>query len=259
MTPVRKWGLGPYSVAVIHGGPGAPGEVAPVARELSSMKGVLEPFQTGTTLEGQVQELRSVLTEFGTAPVTLVGFSWGAFLSWMVASRYPELVGKLVLVSSAPFEDQYTESITRLRMNRLKQQDKEEAQSLMQNLDKAPEADRNALLARLGKILTRADAFNPAPAEDEGFHCQYDVFRGVWDEASELRRNKILLQMAKGIKCPVVAIHGDWDPHPAEGVNIPLSRELKDFRFILLEKCGHRPWIERNAAEEFYKVLTREI
>jgi hypothetical protein len=34
---------------------------------------------------------------------------------------------------------------------------------------------------------------------------------------------------------------------------------LPDFRFVLLEKCGHRPWIERNAAENFFKVLVAEI
>ena len=57
MKPVRMWGHGPYSVAVIHGGPGAPGEMAPVARELSMVTGILEPFQTEMTLDLQVQEL----------------------------------------------------------------------------------------------------------------------------------------------------------------------------------------------------------
>ena len=33
---------------------GAPGEMAPVARELSISKGAPEPLQTGKTLEGQV-------------------------------------------------------------------------------------------------------------------------------------------------------------------------------------------------------------
>ncbi len=46
MTNIRKYGNPPFSVAVIHGGPGAPGEMAPVARELSSRWGVLEPLQT---------------------------------------------------------------------------------------------------------------------------------------------------------------------------------------------------------------------
>ncbi len=259
MRPVRKWGPGPYSLAVIHGGPGAPGEVEPVARELSAIKGVLEPFQTETTLEGQVQELRSVLVEHGKMPLTLVGFSWGAFLSWMVAARYPALVGKLILVGSPPFEDRYAESITKTRLGRLRPEDRAEAQALFVQLGKPDAGDNNALLARLGRLLARADTFDPIHAYDEGFHCQYDIFRGVWDEACELRRTKILTQMAKAIPCPVVAIHGDWDPHPAEGVNDPLAKELKNFRFVLLGKCGHRPWIERNASEEFYRVLVGEI
>jgi pimeloyl-ACP methyl ester carboxylesterase len=259
MTPVRKWGHGPYSLAVIHGGPGAPGEVAPVARELSVSRGVLEPFQTAITLDGQVQELRAVLLEHGQVPVTLVGFSWGAFLSWLTAARYPALVKKLVLISCPPFLDEYAASITKTRLVRMKQQDKAEAQDIIGKLEMPETPGKNALLARLGYLLSRADAFDPANIGDEGFHCQYDLFREVWEEAAELRRSQVLLQMAKSIRCPVVAIHGDWDPHPAEGVNIPLSKELENFRFVLLEKCGHRPWAERNASEHFYKVLMEEI
>ena len=259
MRPVRKWGPGPYAVAVIHGGPGAPGEVAPVARELSAVTGILEPFQTETTLDGQVQELRSVLLEHGKVPVTLVGFSWGAYLSFLLAARYPALVKKLVLVSSPPFEEQYAASVTQTRMNRLKKNDQTNAQAMIAQLEDPGTPDKNAVLAKLGTLLAHADTYDPAHVMEEGFHCQYDLFRSVWDEASELRRKQILIQMAKAITCPVVAIHGDWDPHPAEGVNDPLSRELKDFRFVLLEKCGHRPWIERNASENFYKALVAEI
>ena len=57
----------------------------------------------------------------------------------------------------------------------------------------------------------------------------------------------------------MVAVHGDHDPHPFAGVEVPLSRVLKDFRFILLEKCGHRPWIERGAQDRFYSVLRNEL
>jgi len=46
----RVYGNKPYHVAVIHGGPGAPGEMAPVARELSLSTGVLEPLQTTETV-----------------------------------------------------------------------------------------------------------------------------------------------------------------------------------------------------------------
>jgi pimeloyl-ACP methyl ester carboxylesterase len=223
------------------------------------MAGVLEPFQTGTTLDGQVQELRTVLVEQGTVPVTLIGFSWGAYLSYLVAARYPALVKKLILVSCPPFEEQYAPAITQTRMKRLKHKEREEAQALLAKLADPETENKNDLLAKLGHLLSHADAYDPANLEEEGFHCQYEVFHGVWDEACELRRNQILLQMAKAIKCPVVAIHGDSDPHPAEGVNDPLVKQIDNFRFILLEKCGHRPWVERYAADEFYRVLAKEI
>lgn len=62
---LRIHGKAPFSVAVIHGGPGAPGHMAPVARELANEWGVLEPLQTAASLEGQVQELRDVLETHG--------------------------------------------------------------------------------------------------------------------------------------------------------------------------------------------------
>jgi pimeloyl-ACP methyl ester carboxylesterase len=57
----------------------------------------------------------------------------------------------------------------------------------------------------------------------------------------------------------VVAIHGDYDPHPAEGVRKPLTEVLEDFRFILLKKCGHTPWREQEARDDFFRILKREI
>jgi len=67
------------------------------------------------------------------------------------------------------------------------------------------------------------------------------------------------LELGKRIECPVVAIHGNYDPHPAEGVERPLSAVLNNFRFVLLEKCGHSPWIERQAKEKFYEILEEEL
>ena len=65
-------------MAVIHGGPGAAGEMAAVANELASNWGILEPLQTATSLQGQVEELKTVLEKNASLPVILIGFSWGA-------------------------------------------------------------------------------------------------------------------------------------------------------------------------------------
>ncbi len=255
VTNLRKYGTPPYTVAVVHGGPGAAGEMAPVARKLSAARGVLEPLQTAATLEGQVQELRHVLEEHADLPVVLVGHSWGAWLVFIVAARYPALAAEVVLVGSGPLEERYAAGILKTRLSRVEEHDRAEARALLENLqDGGTEAD----LARLGELLSTADDFDPLPGDEE---CEFrpDIFRQVWGEAERLRRSGDLLEIAGTIRCPVVAIHGDYDPHPAEGVTEPLCRVLADFRFILLEECGHTPWRERRARERFYAVLEDEL
>jgi pimeloyl-ACP methyl ester carboxylesterase len=259
MVNLRKYGHKPFPVAVIHGGPGAPGEMAPVARELSSVMGVLEPLQTATTIEGQVEELKAVLGKNAALPVTLIGFSWGALLSFIFAARHPSLVRKLILISSAPYDEKYALNITQTRLIRLSDEKRAESLSLMQILNGPSVANKNTTMARLGKLLSQADAYDPLPHDDEILECSYDVFQSVWEQAAHLRSSGKLLELGKSIKCSVVAIHGAYDPHPAAGVVEPLCRILKDFRFILLEKCGHRPWLERNARDRFYDILKQEL
>jgi pimeloyl-ACP methyl ester carboxylesterase len=85
MKTYRLWGNTPYKIAVIHGGPGAAGSMAPVARELCRDAGIFEPFQTETTLEGQVRELSGSLKAHADLPATLIGHSWGAWLAFLAA------------------------------------------------------------------------------------------------------------------------------------------------------------------------------
>ena len=103
MINPRRYGSAPFRVAVVHGGPGAAGEMAAGAHELSSDRGVLEPLQTERSLHGQVEELTSQLQESSDPPITLIGFSWGAWLSLILAAQYPHLVSRLILIGSGPF------------------------------------------------------------------------------------------------------------------------------------------------------------
>ena len=261
MKNYRIWEKPPFKVAVIHGGPGAPGEMAPVARELSSFTGVLEPLQTKSTFEGQVQELHDVLEKNADLPVILIGHSWGAFLSFIVTARYPSLVKKLIMVGSGPFEEKYAENITGDRLNRLTEAERIEGFCLIDIINGSGRAAKDKAMARLGALFAKADTYDALPPEEEPepLEVSEEINRKVWAEAKKLRINGELLKIGKQIKCPVLAIHGDYDPHLAEGVRVPLSFILKDFRFILLEKCGHEPWIETYARDEFYKILKNEL
>ena len=262
MENPRKYGRPPFRAALIHGGPGAAGELAPVAAALSADVSVLEPLQTADSLDAQVEELRGILEKESREPIVLAGFSWGAWLAFILAARHPGLVKKLILISSGPFEEKYTHTITETRFARLSVEERAEAGELIKLVEGPAAPGRPEAFARLSGLLSRTDACDPLPEDAvraEGAALDADIFQNVWKDAAQFRRGGGLLGCAALIKCPVTAIHGDHDPHPAAGVSEPLGTALKDFKFFTLKDCGHRPWIEKAAKRKFYELLKKEI
>jgi pimeloyl-ACP methyl ester carboxylesterase len=264
VEPFRKYGSDPYRVVVVHGGPGAVGSVAPIARTLGQTRGVLEPFQTATTLDGQIEELRLVVEHNTTLPVTVIGHSWGAWLGALVTAAYPDLVRKLILVGSGPFEEQYVPKIAENRFKRLSPQEQQEYLQLVDLLERSAVLASEISLSRLGELSDKADSYDsieiPNDTIDLGDIANpAEVYQGVWPQAARLRATGELLRCVATITCPVVAIHGDCDPHPAEGIQQPLAANVKDFQMTILEKCGHTPWCERHAIERFYQILEHEL
>jgi pimeloyl-ACP methyl ester carboxylesterase len=233
--------------------------MAPVARELAPEMGVIEALQTASTLEGQVDELMRVMEKRAKLPAVIVGHSWGAWLSFIVAARFPQLVSKLILVGSGGFLDKHGAETEKTRMSRLTAAEKAEIQGIREKKFGAGFSQAHTAFERIGEIYSRADSFEPLPEDDAEIELNPDIYESVWRDAQDLRKKGKLLELGEHIKCPVTALHGDYDPHPAEGVSAPLSAVLKDFTFILLEKCGHKPWTERHARETFFKSLREEL
>lgn len=259
MTHCRIWGVAPRSVAVIHGGPGAPGEMESVARELSAIRGIVEPFQAASSVPGQVDELARQLQEEAALPVILVGFSWGAMLSVLFAAAYPSAVAKLVLIGSGPLDPAYADEILETRLTRLPDNERDEALTLMKYLNNPSTCPSQADLARFGDLMALADSVDPLPAKPAGLELMVAVHRQVWDEASALRGSGYFLKKVRSLTCPVVVLHGACDPHPVRGVVEPLTAAGVDLRVHLLPACGHVPWLERQARDLFFELLSQEI
>ena len=265
LPTVIKHGTPPYRIALLHGGPGAAGEMRPVAQRLSRHFGILECIQTQNTITALIEELHgqlaasTLLATGGNAarPVTLVGFSWGAWLAFIFASRYPLLVGKLILISAGSFVTQYNCDLMGTRLMRLSPQERAEAERLIVKLD--TNAADSGTLFRFGELMTIADAYDYQPVPNKSVTLNAQQYQSIWPEAARMRDTGELLRRARNIHCPVVAIHGTHDPHPLAGVKEPLSIELKDFRMHCLDKCGHTPWTEKHASNEFYKLLENEF
>lgn len=289
LRSIRTYGREPFEIALLHGGPGAAGDLHPVGVELGRDFGVLELLQTNKSLWGQVDEVcRQLLSKPLLLPVTLVGHSWGAWLGLLVASIRPELVKRVVLIGAGAFERTYVEALMAVRLARLEARDpalKREATVLLGRIMAAeveaagvvhagsglagrgqagPEdeaavavdAGEGTVLGRFEALMRRADGFalEPALASDVS-SFDLEIFRKVWEEAAAMRSNGTLLRHVEQVQCPVVALHGEFDPHPVEGVEVPLTGRLRDFRLLRLGQCGHVPWQEVHARDEFYAIM----
>ncbi|QYR21019.1 alpha/beta hydrolase [Paenibacillus sp. sptzw28] len=137
MRKVRTYGIEPIKAFLVHGGPGAAGELAPFARELSLRSGVVEALQNKKTISELVLELKAIIREHSNESVQLVGYSWGAWLSFIFAALYPEMVRKLILVSSGPFDASYASRISETRLSRLNEEDKKLHESLKMRLNES--------------------------------------------------------------------------------------------------------------------------
>ncbi len=257
IATVRKYGKEPYLAALLHGGPGAKGDLMPVAKELADKCGILELVQTKLSIDGLIDEVHDQLNSFISQPIVLAGHSWGAWLAVLVLAKYPHLAKKLILISAGSFDEKYNTNLTQIRLNRLDAKDRTKIQSIIRELRNGN--DNPHQFQRFGELMSKADSYDLKSVNNEETVYDPEMFQSVWTEAEILRKSGGLLKEIARIKCPVVAIHGDYDPHPVEGVEKPLSSLINDFRMIILPRCGHSPWKEKYAHHVFFDILQREI
>ncbi len=117
MEKLKMYGQKPFSIALIHGGPGAPGGMKSLAEELSKKYNILEPYQSCNSIDGQVEELKEILMSHAALPAVLIGHSWGAWLSYLFASKYPQMVSKIILIGCGAFESKYLSKMNSTRSN----------------------------------------------------------------------------------------------------------------------------------------------
>ncbi len=251
---VRQYNDAPSRVVVLHGGPGGAGEVEPFARELGRRgHAVLEPFQTRQTVGGQVDELSAQIGRYCTTPVAVIGWSWGAWLGCLLAAQHEKLVRTLILVGCGPFEARYTSAIRTTKNSRLTNDERMELKALRPKDGDAADIARFLELSDVADTYARDTSPQPSVTFDGAIHA------AVWPEADDMRQSGALLNAVSAIRCPVLAIHGDYDPRPSEGVQIPLQAALPSAQFVQLARCGHKPWQEIHAKDDFYRLVENAV
>lgn len=249
---VSLHGKAPFKAAVIHGGPGAVGSMKGVAHELSTRTGlgIIEPLQNGNSISALLEQLCRQIHENCSGKIVLMGHSWGAWLAALFAAVHPEMTKHVILVGCPPLDDKFVSEIGRIRRENLNAEDAEIFRRVVEN--RAADGD----LARMSEILNRADNFCIIEREKHAAdHVDSEMYNSIWPEAAAMRTSGELKNAFREIQCGITLIQGAKDPHPHFGVTQPLSEMGVPCESHILDKCGHSPFMEKFAMDEFYRIV----
>jgi proline iminopeptidase len=263
----RLVGMKSDTVIVLHGGPGLTMEyfakdLTPLAAHHTLLfydqrgSGRSSLVSDSAALDGQrfAEDLEAVRQHFGMERVTLLGHSWGAGVAALYASRYPDRIGRLLIVDGIPLRlQELVQAFEELAAHR----DSATRQQMQEWMDARRANPGDATACHAYYVLWFRPFFvDPsAMSRSQGDFCAgtpesrrnkiASVDRyvaaslGSWDWRPALRR----------VNAPALIIHGSADPLPAEGGR-EWAAALPDARFLLLRGVGHFPYLE--APEAFF-------
>lgn len=243
---------------VLHGGPGAHHDyLLPQMLALAEKYELIFYDQRGggqsktedrspIGWQTQVSDLALVARELVGEPLSIVGYSWGGLLALLYSVEAFERPGeagltpaRLVLIDPAPvtrpFRARFESSFAERQADASVQQLREElAQSGLR------ERDPDAYRRRAFELSVAGYFADPRRARDlTPFRVIGRVQQQVWESLGDFD----LLQRVEQVDCPVLILHGRYDPIPIEASEA-LARALPDAHLVVLEHSGHVPYVE---------------
>lgn len=253
---VRTYGSSGPPVVVLHGGPGAVGYMAPVARGLAGGFRVLEPLQRGSggeplTVDRHVRDLHQVLEDrCPKSRPALVGSSWGAMLALAYAAEHPGGVAALVLIGCGTFDPE-ARAVLRSRIEeRMDAAVRDRLKGLEREI-----SDPDERLRIMGELLLPVYSHDLASTDQEIESCDARAHRETWEDMERLQSEGVYPAAFSAIECPVLMLHGSEDPHPGAMIRDSLRPHVPHVEYRQWERCGHYPWLETAVRDEFFAVL----
>ena len=256
MIHLRTYGASGPLVVLLHGGPGAPGYMAPVARDLADSFRVLEPFQRASgaeplTVSIHVADLHEVIETHCTgARPALVGSSWGAMLALAYAAEHPGSAGPLVLIGCGTFD---SAARARLRVTIEERMD----DGLRQRMDRLSQEfpDPDERFRALGDLILPLYSYELATTNQEVEACDARGHHETWKDMVRLQEQGVYPAAFSAIRTPVLMLHGAADPHPGPMIRASLEPHIPQLEYHEWERCGHYPWLEKAVRDEFFTLL----
>jgi pimeloyl-ACP methyl ester carboxylesterase len=253
----RAYGSSGPLVIVLHGGPGAPGSAAGLARGLADSFRVIEPWQRGSggeplTVARHEADLHELVQAFHeeTSPA-IVGESWGAMLALSYAASHPESAGPLVLVGCGTFDPEARARIREILDERMN----DDLRSRLENLEREY-PDPGERLRHQFELIRPLYDYDPVPEEPEETEAfDHRAHTETWNDMVRLQEAGVYPAAFAAITSPVLMLHGDYDPHPGKMIYQSLEPFIPHLEYREFRQCGHSPWRERNAKEEFFGAI----
>ncbi len=253
----RSYGSEGPMIVLLHGGPGAPGYMAPVGQRLAETSfRVLEPFQRRSGGEPlSVHRHISDLAQFlaaeapGSVPA-IVGHSWGAMLALCFACEFPELATPLVLIGCGTFD-----ATSRAEYKaRVAARTPPDLQSRLERISTEIE-DPDERFRCIGDLLLPVYSHTPTLQTSAGIRCDAVGHLESWNDMIRLQAQGILPARFSAINASVLMLHGAEDPHPGPMIFASLDPYVRQLEYREIESCGHYPWLESKARTEFGEFL----
>lgn len=254
------WGrAGSPRLLLLHGGPGAHHDyLLPQMLHLTQQYEVVLYDQRGggrsrtsdpapitaqpITAQLHVDDLVAVVAELGLSPLSLVGYSWGAMLALLAAIDGRVRPSRLVLIDPAPLNRTWREQFeaefaARMRGPVVTALRDELAASGLK------ERDPGAYKQRAFELSVAGYFAHPERANDlTPFRVTGRVQASTWASLGDFD----LTPSLDRVHVPALVVHGRQDPIPlasSEAAARALGAE-----FVVLEECGHVPYVEQPAA-----------
>jgi pimeloyl-ACP methyl ester carboxylesterase len=259
---LRTWttGSGPPLV-MLHGGPGLPDYLGPVAGIVDDLCLVHRYDQRGTggsgwdgphTIGRHVQDLVSLLDAWGHDKVLLAGHSFGTNVAGYFLLAHPERVAGLVLIAG-PFLDPWRESDHATQLARRGAA----RQARLDHLDgivARTEAEEIEFLA-LSWCTDHADQDRAWGWAQEAARTLRPVNYAMNAQLNAAKRADPLESHLDELRLPAgaVIIGGAGDSRPAEALR--RTGERLGCAVVIVPGAGHHPWLD---APEAFRVALRD-
>jgi proline iminopeptidase len=254
-------------VLVIHGGPGLCHDyLLPAMAELASNQKVIFYDQRGggnsggtidpatITIDNFVEDIEAIRKAFGIGKISLLGHSWGGHLAMKYATRHPESVDKLILVSSAPANSEdfllFMQEWTRRVGPYMKEI------HLIEETNSYKRGDSETVAQTL-KLTFRTYCFRPDDVEK--LNLKFSPLANVNGLTSYkiLSQNYLSKQFdltadLKSLTCKTLILHGDVDPIPMLAAR-HIQESIRGSKLVVLNQCGHFPYVEK--PEQFFFLV----